>query len=354
MVKEAEVEKYYSLRDYPRTSDGKCKFDFFVNENFAFMTDEEKLEYRRRVIVPKNDRVFKRLLGQKGDEEGLKDFLESILGINIKSLEFNQNTELMGNNDDEKDSRIDVCAELDGGTLVDIEMQAEPSGYSEERCLAYWSRVYSSTIKKAADYTSAKKTICIWLIDGTVYPKVNNYQIEWKIKPDSEQDCDYFDKLEIYTIELNKFRKSSIISPKKKEFWLWFIDHTNKEMIQMGCTKYQEIRKLQDKLDELTAEPGVEHELINIEFGRRDKIAALNRARSEGMEQGLAEGREKGLAEGKAEGRAEGRREGRREGEIESKEVIARKLLKMKMPIEQISEATGLSIEEIVRLKVRQ
>lgn len=63
-------------------------------------------------LTPKKDIVFKKLFGQKGSEDALASFLECILDTKISSLEFNQNTELLGKFDDSKDSRIDVCAQL--------------------------------------------------------------------------------------------------------------------------------------------------------------------------------------------------------------------------------------------------
>ena len=51
--------------------------------------------------------------------------------------------------------------------------------------------------------------------------------------------------------------------------------------------------------------------------------------------------------EGLAEGRAEGRVEGRAEGRAEEKKAIARNLLSQNIPLEIISQATGLSIEDI-------
>jgi len=56
-----------------------------------------------------------------------------------------------------------------------------------------------------------------------------------------------------------------------------------------------------------------------------------------------AEGRAEGIEEGLAKGRAEGRKEGRKEGVLS----VAKQLLMMGMSIEQVAQATGLSIEEI-------
>ena len=60
----------------------------------------------------------------------------------------------------------------------------------------------------------------------------------------------------------------------------------------------------------------------------------------------LAEGRAEGEAKGRAEGRAEGEAKGRAEGRAEA----ARNLLRMGLELSQISEATGLSPEEIEAL----
>ena len=66
-----------------------------------------------------------------------------------------------------------------------------------------------------------------------------------------------------------------------------------------------------------------------------------------GKEEGRAEGKEEGRAEGKEEGRAEGRAEGMSQRSLE----IARNLLSLGLPINQITQATGLTEEEIELLK---
>ena len=66
-----------------------------------------------------------------------------------------------------------------------------------------------------------------------------------------------------------------------------------------------------------------------------------------GKEEGRAEGKEEGRAEGKEEGRAEGRAEGMSQRSLE----IARNLLSLGLPVDQITQATGLTEEEIGLLK---
>ncbi|MCL2877046.1 MAG: transposase, partial [Betaproteobacteria bacterium] len=75
---------------------------------------------------------------------------------------------------------------------------------------------------------------------------------------------------------------------------------------------------------------------------RRDissiKRSAEKEARAVGWEKGLAEGR------------IEGQKEGRAEGRVEASRAIARNLLKLGRPIDEIMSVTSLSKEEIQSL----
>ena len=76
---------------------------------------------------------------------------------------------------------------------------------------------------------------------------------------------------------------------------------------------------------------------------RRMEREAARKELEEATKKALTEGRAKGRAEGKAEGRAEGRAEGMLE--------VAKNLLSLHLPILQIMQATGLTQEQINRLK---
>ena len=78
--------------------------------------------------------------------------------------------------------------------------------------------------------------------------------------------------------------------------------------------------------------------------GRREEAA---------LARGRAEGEAKGKAEGEAKGRAEGEAKGKAEGEAKARADTARNLLRMGLELSQISEATGLSLDEIEALRGR-
>ena len=79
----------------------------------------------------------------------------------------------------------------------------------------------------------------------------------------------------------------------------------------------------------------------------RDTYNQIEYARETGRE----EGREEGLKEGHKKGHKEGKEEGLKEGRGEERLKIAMNLIRVGASCEIISQATGLSEEEVSRLK---
>lgn len=102
-----------------------------------------------------------------------------------------------------------------------------------------------------------------------------------------------------------------------------------------------------DKIEEMALNDGI--------VGLYDKEKAMERVNAinkmEAIAEGLSEGRAKGLAEGLSEGKAKGLAEGKIEGEIVAKKEIAKNMINESMSIDLIEKITGLSKEEIKKLK---
>ena len=62
-------------------------------------------------------------------------------------------------------------------------------------------------------------------------------------------------------------------------------------------------------------------------------------------------GLEEGLAKGRVIGRAEGLEEGLVKGRADAKQQIAINLLQLGTPCEIVAKATGLSVEDVTKLK---
>ena len=306
------------------------------------MVSKEELLSR---ITPKNDLVFKKIFGSKGNEGILKSLLESILDIQIESLVVDLGTELLPDFCGGKLSRLDVKAKLNDGTIVNIEVQTNMSGYSGTRSVAYWSKLYLEQFKEGNDYKKSDKTICIWILDGKVY-NFPEYHSQWKITEKANGDTGDFDIFEIHVIELQKFREETIMKPKNKEFWLWFIDHTKREMVEMSYS-LEEIRKAKAEYEKMIeGNASLIHLLSREELAEWDRRDLINRTKEEAMEEGLKEGKKKGIKEGRKEGMKEGMKKGKREEKLET----AKKMIEKGIDIETIIDVTGLSKEEIQSL----
>ena len=81
----------------------------------------------------------------------------------------------------------------------------------------------------------------------------------------------------------------------------------------------------------------------------RDTHNQIEYAKEISLEEGLA----KGLAKGRVIGRAEGLEEGLSKGREERNLEVAINFLQLGTPCEIVAKATGLSVEEVAKLKER-
>ena len=159
---------------------------------------------------------------------------------------------------------------------------------------------------------------------------------------------------EIYIIELPKCKNNNKDNKKLFE-WIEFLKNPEK-LGEKDMSK--EIKEAKECLKKIS---GSEEEIRWAEL-REKYILEINTAkiearedgfeegREDGLKEGKKEGREVGLKEGRKEGRKEGKKEGKKEGEKEAKRKIAKNMLDLKIDIETISQATGLTKEEIQEL----
>ena len=140
--------------------------------------------------------------------------------------------------------------------------------------------------------------------------------------------------LEMHFIELPKFRKKDPDMSNKLEQWLCLIcDEEDK--IKMAESKNEEIEKAKKELEKLAMNPE-DRELYELRLKAiRDEMNI----------------RYSGYIDGKADGMVEGEAKGKVAAKNERNIEIAQKMLKKSMKIEDIIELTGLSQEEIEKLK---
>ena len=280
-----------------------------------------------RKVKPLNDFIFKKVFGEKGNEDILIAFINAVLKRTKKEpiveVEIIDNKQLTKELILDKTGIIDVRAKTSKGENIDIEVQLTDQGNMDKRTLFYWGKMYLENIKQGQDYTSLEKVITINILDFE-FLGTENYQSSFHLWEDIEKDYMLTDVVEIHFLELPKFRKK-----KDKEYrenaierWLMFLEKdtpeaTLKELMSLDTA----IEKAEQKIEYLSSDEETMRIYYERERSLHERANMISSAEARGLEKGKLE--------------------------------IAKNLLDMNISIEQIVLATGLSEKEINKINLR-
>ena len=277
-------------------------------------------------LTPKNDIIFKKIFGSKGNEVILKDFLSSIIEEPIKEIEVEKDSKLEKEELNDKVGILDIKAKLDNGTQVNVEMQVVNQQNMEKRTLFYWGKLYTGSIHEGESFYSLKKTITINLLDFN-YFDTKEYHTKWHIVEDKEKDKVLTDVLEIHFIELKKFIKAEKNPENKKEEWLYFLDYTKGGMVEMVTKKNKVIEKANEELEYLTGDAAIKRKAELREKWIMDYKNGIDCAKMTGIEEGMRQG-------------------------IEKKQIeVIKEMLKLEIDKEIICKITKAEIEEVEKIQ---
>ena len=169
----------------------------------------------------------------------------------------------------------------------------------------------------------------------------------------------FYDKLAFIYIEIPKFNKKEDELVTMFDKWMYVLKNLSRLMERPAALQERIFTKLfeQAEIARFNAEDLKEYEdSVN---AYRDILNAIKTAerikyaegKAEGKAEGLAEGKAMGLEEGKAMGIEEGKTMGIQEGKDLRNLEVAKNLLDMDIPIPAIMKATGISAEDIAKLK---
>ena len=303
-----------------------------------------------------SDYVFKRIFGQEENKDALKDFLESILDVEIKNIEIN-NPEIPKNYYDSKFGILDLKATLNNEIVVDVEIQMKNEHNMEQRMPYYLASNYANSLKEGEMYIESKKSIVISILNFNYY-KRNSYHSVAKMKFEEakeeerveigyeKEDIYASEYLEMHIIELPKFRKKKPEIHTKLEQWLWLFIGSEGQ-VEKASKVNKEIERINKKLASMSLS---DEERNNYEFrlkAIRDEADAIDFA----IKKGLAKGIEQGVERGIKQGIKQGIRQGIEQGQEQKIKEIVKEMLKNDFTIEQIKNITKLSEEEIEKIK---
>ncbi|MCR4559880.1 MAG: Rpn family recombination-promoting nuclease/putative transposase [Bacteroidales bacterium] len=288
---------------------------------------------------PRADILFKKIFGR--NEDLTISFLNAMLPLEgdglIKTIKYLQ-PEVLPIIPDLKDSIVDVlCVDINGRTFV-VEMQMFWTSYFKQRILFNAAKMYVTQIERGENYDALMPVYGLNLVNDIFDNTSEDYYHYYTMCEPSNPDKT-IDGIELFFFELPKFKPKTFSEKKMQVLWLKFLTEINEKTINVDpeLLKSPEISKALDICTYLTQE-----ELL----GYDRYWDAISTAKT------LASGKyNDGLEVGFAKGRAEGRAEGEKKGRADAMREMARTLKSLgKMTITEISEATGLSQEEITKI----
>ena len=286
------------------------------------------MENNLELLPLTDDYIFKRVFAYKGNESVLKDFLEALLKIEIKGIKIT-NPEIIPYEKGEKRGLLDIKAEINDGTMLDVEMQMKNERNTEERATEYMGKMISEQLQVGEDYQNLKKSIVIFITNYN-FLKRNSYHSVGRMKFDKTIEDEYVNMgyeiedevaskyIEVHYIELLKFKKKELSKFTKLDQWMCIFTQ-NREGIMLAEKENKEIKRAINTLDFLSKDPKERERHNSIIMAEYNRLVS---------EHNFFE-------------------DGKKEGKIE----IAKKMLKEKVPIEMIEKFTELSKEEIEKIK---
>ena len=288
----------------------------------------------------KYDRPFKEIFLNEKNKDMLKDLLEVVLKVKINKIEVKPNER---NTRNIKIRRKTYDALLDTNVgKIEIEVNAGIDKYLYPRNAAYICDLYSHHTQVSEEYS---EDVMIMQINFTYgLGKKEKMMRTYKIRDEEgkefvknfqilEINMDYY--INIWYDKSEKGKDNSLIEKNKLLIMLGL----EKEELEKLSKNYKEVNEYMEKLNELNHSP----EFIKYMTYEEDQRKIFNTKMREAEETGLANGIEKGIEEGIEKGIEK--------GISQEKIKIAKEMLKEKLPIEQISKITKLSIKEIEKLK---
>ena len=144
--------------------------------------------------------------------------------------------------------------------------------------------------------------------------------VDMGYKKEEEEATNTF---EMHFIELPKFKEKNPECNTKLEQWLWLIDGSKEEKVEMLAKENEEIDKTLKELNKLSKDP--------------DEVAKYEEREWSIMRYNVEMKTNRELGE----------KEGRKEGEKKTKEKIVKALKNMNLSIEQIAQAVELTKKEV-------
>ena len=288
----------------------------------------KKLDQELKLIPITYDFAFKKIF--RSNLDILRDFLKVVIPLDITDdcrIKL-MDGELPKENKNEKKKIVDIYVILDGKIYVDIEVNRSKFENVLERNVKYKNKL-SSMIPKAGEDVKVLKEKSLYQLNLNAYPKeeiTDDIVVLYGLKSKK-----IYSSNEYMIIKGLEKHRELYYSGIKEEDVIWLTALTSKNFSELykiisQVLPEEKLKRFMEGAVGMSKDEFVLHEWNKELFDDLVKYNEIEDAKKEGKSLGITEGIKKRNIE------------------------IAKNMLNMKMSIEDISKATGLTIAEIQRL----
>jgi len=178
------------------------------------LVKERRDIYNGELLDLRNDYVFKSFFGDKRNTNLLLTFLNSILKMDIHSIELTD-PHIESNHPDDKKSIMDIRVETKQGEQINIEMQMEGHRAFTERMYMYMAKMYVSQDKVAKNYIEYKRAVQIIITNFNLL-KEDEFHNVYKIT-NQQSGSIFTSHFETHVLELPKLKTKNIMKTTELE-----------------------------------------------------------------------------------------------------------------------------------------
>lgn len=196
-----------------------------------------------RKFVSKSNRVLRKVLNSNQNLDILQDFIETFLEIEIQDINLNPYLEIKSNHlpSEENFGIADVRVKLKNQEELNVGIQFIDGYYAQNKMLLYYAQVHSNQLEYQDD-RKIVKTVTINLLDFN-YLKSEDYFNKIEIDSKAEK------KIELYVLELPKYKQTKGKVVNKKEAWMTYLCGESEINVAQVIKKYDKLQKLDNLLE---------------------------------------------------------------------------------------------------------
>lgn len=284
-----------------------------------------------RYINPYTDFGFKKLFGTEMNKDLLVSFLNALLNSSEKEIEDVQflNSEHLGDGYGDRRAIFDVyCMTKDGGRFI-VEMQKADQSYFKDRSLYYSTFAIREQAPKGKEWDYHLENVYTVGVLNFKFPDgeypADSYRHEIKLK-DVEDNHVFYEKLTFVYLEMPKFNKTEDELVTMFDKWMFVLRNLSSLLDRPKALQDRVFKKLFEQAEIAMYSPEERREYEASVRDYWDYFSTMKTATDKAEKRGVEKGEKKKASD------------------------IARKMRDKGFAVEDISDVTGLSVEEIEKL----